>query len=394
MRRPASRLLGRDVLRLAALGFQARRLRAVLSCLGIAIGVAAVVAVLGISASSEADLLAQIGSLGNRLTVQPGQTPFGGNAELPKSAPSMIRRVGPVTGVSSTGTVQANVFRNDHIPATNTLGLAVVTTDSRLLPVLGGSLRQGAYLNQATAHYPAVVLGSVAAQRLGIDRTGVRVWINRYWFTVVGILNPAPLAPEIDRAALIGAPVAQQLFQYDGAPSTIYVRANPDFVPDVERVLAATANPEHPDQVSVGRPSDTLAARAAARTAYTSLFLGLGAVALLVGGVGIANVMLIAVLERRSEIGLRRALGARRLHIGIQFLAEAALLSGLGGVAGVVIGLAITAGYASVQHLPVVVPAAGIVGGLAAAVVAGMVAGLYPALRAATLPPASALRTA
>jgi putative ABC transport system permease protein len=393
-RDPRSRLLAADVLRLGAMGFGTRRLRAALSCLGIAIGVAAVVAVLGISASSEADLLAQIGSLGNRLTVTPGQTMLGASAELPQQAAAMIARIGPITGVSATGSVQASVRRTDHIPATNTLGLNVLATRTDLLPVLGGSLRQGVFLNNATAHFPAVVLGSVAAQRLGIDRPGVRVWLDGHWFTVVGILNPVPLAPEIDRAALIGFPAAEQLFQFDGSPGTIYVRTNPDFVDQVRGVLAATANPAHPEQVQVTRPSDALAARAAARTAFTTLFLGLGAVALLVGGVGIANVMFISVLERRSEVGLRRALGARRLHVGLQFLTEAVLLSALGGLVGVLAGVAITAGYAIVQGMPVVVPPEGLLAGVAAAALAGVVAGLYPALRAAALSPTEALRTA
>jgi ABC-type antimicrobial peptide transport system permease subunit len=389
-----SRMPAVDVLRLALLGFRSRRLRVALACLGIAIGVSAVVAVLGISASSEADLLAQIASLGNRLTVQPGQTLAGGQAELPRDAPAMIRRIGPVTGVSATGGVNANVFRTDRIPTTDTLGLSVMTTDADLLPVMGGSLSQGAYLNPATMRFPATVLGSVAARRLGIYQPGVRVWIGGHWFTVVGILNPVPLAPEIDRAALIGGPVAGQLFGSDGSPSTVYVRADPEWVTQVRTVLPPTADPAHPEQVAVSRPSDALAARAAAQGAYTALFLGLGAVALLVGGVGIANVMFVAVLERRPEIGLRRALGARRLHIGIQFLAEAVLLSALGGVAGVVAGVAITAGSDAVQGLPLVVPAAGIAGGVAVAALAGAVAGLYPALRAAGLSPTDALRTA
>ena len=123
------------------------------------------------------------------------------------------------------------------------------------------------------------------------------------------------------------------------------------------------------------------------------VFLGLGAVALLVGGVGIANVMVISVLERRSEIGLRRALGATKGHVGVQFLAEALLLAVAGGLAGVVLGATVTAVYALGRGWSVVVPAPAMAGGLLAALAIGAVAGLYPALRAARLAPTEALRT-
>jgi putative ABC transport system permease protein len=264
------------------------------------------------------------------------------------------------------------------------------------LSVFGGSVREGAFLNDATIHYPAVVLGSVAAQRLGIDRLDapIRVYIGGAWFTVVGILNDVPGAPEIDRSVLIGFPIAESLFNIDGAPSTVYVRTDPNAVDTTRNLLAATANPSHPDEVQVSRPSDALAAQAAARGAFNALFLGLGAVALLVGGVGIANVMVISVLERRSEIGLRRALGATRVHIGVQFLTESILLSALGGLAGIAIGALITAAYASGQGWSIVVPPVAVSGGIAAAILTGAVAGLYPALRAARLSPTDALRTA
>ena len=391
-----SRLLRSDLLRVGSLGLRSRRLRAALSGLGIAIGIACVVGVLGISASSEADLLAQLGRLSNLLTVTAGQSAFGQNSELPLASTGMAQRIATVRQASAIGQVSATVRRNDRIPASITNGLAVYAGRPNLLQVFGGSVREGAFLNDATAHYPAVVLGSVAAQRLGIDHLDkpIRVYIGSEWFTVVGILNDVPGAPEIDRSVLIGFPIAESLFNYDGAPSTIYVRTDPNAVDATRYLLGATANPAHPDEVQVSRPSDALAAEAAARGAFNALFLGLGAVALLVGGVGIANVMVISVLERRSEIGLRRALGATRVHIGGQFLTESILLSSFGGMAGVAIGAAITAAYAISQGWTIVVPSQAVGGGIAAAIVTGAVAGLYPALRAARLAPTEALRTA
>jgi putative ABC transport system permease protein len=391
----SSRLLPGDVLRVGGVGLRTRRLRAALSALGIAIGIAAMVAVLGISESSKSDLIATLDRLGtNLLRVAPGQTILGEEAELPEQAGPMIGRVGPVESVSAVEEVDVTVRRTDFIPEEETGGISVAAADLDLVTTLEATVRRGVYLNAATARYPAVVLGSKAAERLGIDKPGVSVWLGEQWFTVVGILNPVELAPDLDSTALIGLPIAKQLFDAEGSASTIYVRANPDDLDDVRRVLGATANPEHPEEVDVSRPSDALEARAAAKTAFTSLFLGLGAVALLVGGVGIANVMVISVLERRSEIGLRRALGATKGHIRLQFVTESLILAGLGGVAGIVIGITITVVYASNRGWDTAIPVYVPIGGIAAAVAIGAVAGLYPAMRAARLAPTEALRSA
>jgi putative ABC transport system permease protein len=391
------RLRPADMARVASAGLRTRRLRAALSALGIAIGVAAIVAVLGLSSSSQAGLLAEIDKLGtNLLTVTNGQTVFGQTAELPTTAPGMIRRIGPVTQVADTGAIDsAHAYRSPLIPAINTNALSVQAASAGLLRAVGTSLAHGRYLNPATATQPVAVLGAAAAARLGIDRIwpGERIWLGGRWFYVTGILKPAVLTPEIDTSVLVGFPAAHKYLGFDGHPSTIYVRAATDQVPAVQQVLAATANPESPSNVEVSRPSAALVARAAAKSALNGLFLGLGAVALLVGGVGVANIMVISVLERRSEIGLRRALGATKGQIRTQFLSEAIMLAVLGGAAGVAVGAAATTIYATTKHWAIVIPAAAWAGGITAALAIGAVAGLLPALRAARMSPTEALRT-
>jgi putative ABC transport system permease protein len=385
-----------DLGRLSAVGLRTRKLRAGLSALGIAIGVAAIVAVLGLSQSSSAGLRAEISQLGtNLLTVTNGQTFSGSTAELPKVAPAMIGRIDPVTQVEDTGNIQVDVYRSPLVPSIDTNALSVEATSLGLLRVVGTTIAQGRYLNAATEREPVAVLGAAAAQRLGIDHLyqGERIWLDSQWFYLIGILNPAVLAPQIDSSVLVGFPTAERHLGFNGHPSTIYVRAQTDQVQAVDSVLAATANPENPSEVDVSQPSAALIAQADAQSAFDDLFLGLGAVALLVGAVGVANIMVISVLERRSEIGLRRALGATKGHIRVQFLSEAVLLAILGGTAGVGLGVLSTAIYATTRGWAIVVPAEAWAGGLAAALIIGAVAGLLPALRAARMSPTEALWT-
>jgi putative ABC transport system permease protein len=397
---PRSRLLAADVLRVASVGLRTRRLRAALSALGVAIGIASMVAVLGISDSSRAGLVAQLDELGtNLLTVMPGQNFFGEAAKLPEAAERAVRNLPSVRSTAAVTTVSsASVRRNPYVDTAETSGITVDAADAGLLRTLGGRLAEGRFLDAANGRYPLVVLGSVAAQRLGVEKLTVagrpvEVYIGGTWFTVAGVLRSLALAPEIDRAALVGYPIAYALFATTRHASTLYVRADPERVREAASLLAAAADPQNPEQTSISRPSDAIEARAKAQSTLTALFLGLGAVALLVGGVGIANVMVISVLERRPEIGLRRALGARAAHIGVQFLGESVLLSLLGGLVGVGLGAGATAGYASIQGWILVVPVLAVGGGVAIALLLGALAGLYPAVRAARLAPAAALRS-
>ena len=391
---------------MASVGLRARPLRAALSALGIAIGTAAIVAVLGLSSSSQAGLLAEIDRLGtNLLTLEAGQSLTGQEAQLPREAPGRITLLDHVEQVAHTALIKdKGVYRSRLIPATNTGGLQVRATSLNLLSVLNTGLARGAWLNPGTAREPVAVLGSVAAQRLGIDRVfpDQRIWLGGQWFNVAGVLESSPLEPDIDNSALIGYPAAQRYLGYvslvqgerkAGPPSSIYVRANTDHVVDGAGAARADRQSPGPDEVNVSQPSDVLTARAAAAGAFDSLFLGLGIVALIVGAVGVANIMIISVLERRSEIGLRRALGATKGQIRTQFLAESILLAVIGGVVGVLAGVVATAIYASSKNWAIVIPVEAWSGGIASAILIGAFAGLMPAVRASRMPPTVALRT-
>jgi putative ABC transport system permease protein len=401
------RLRPKDGLRVASVGLRARPLRAALSALGIAIGTGAIVAVLGLSASSQAGLIAEINRLGtNLLTVDPGQALTGGPAKLPREAPARITLLDDVLQVADTALMKDRyVYRSSMIPVGETGGLQVRATSLNLQSLLGTGIARGVWLNKGTAREPVAVLGAAAAQQLGIDRVypDQRIWLGGQWFNLAGILQPSPLTPDIDVSALIGYPAAQKYLGYlsivqgekrSGQPSTIYIRAATGHEAAVQSLLAQTANPEAPYEAAASQPSDVLTARAAAAGAFNSLFLGLGAVALIVGAVGVANIMIISVLERRSEIGLRRALGATKAQIRTQFLAESILLAVIGGLVGVLAGAVATAVYASSKSWAVVIPVEAWLGGIAAAILIGAVAGVMPAVRASRMPPAVALRTA
>ena len=396
-----SKLRPLDVASVGTLGLRARKARTVLTAIGIAIGIAAMIAVLGITSSSDAQLQAELDALGpNLLEVTPGDSITGDEVVFLTESAQMIERIGPVQAASAVAPAGTSIRRTEFIPTGQTGGLAVFATDLDLLTMVDGTVAQGVFLNETSAKLPNVVLGSVAAERLGIHgvESSPQVYLTDTYFTVVGILDPIELAPNLDRSAFIGQSITVTLFETENAPSLIYVRTDPE-VPDdtatfddVRTAIAATLRPQGPNEVAVSRPSDLLTARESTEEAFTGRLLGLGAVALLVGGVGIANVMVISVLERRTEIGNRRALGATKRHIRLQFVVESAMLATLGGIGGAAIGAAITAGYANSQDWVISIPVSALSLGVGAALAIGALAGLYPAARAARLDPAEAVR--
>ncbi|MFE5332465.1 ABC transporter permease [Embleya sp. NPDC056575] len=386
-------LTARDIAQVGSAGLRGRPMRVILSALGIALGIATMIAVVGISSSSKAKLMDDLDKLGtNMLVVTPGQSMLTGqSAVLPQKAPQMIGQIDGVQNTGATGLTDAHIYRSEHIPATQTGGLSVQAATEDLLATLRGSMAAGTWLNAANGQFPATVLGDQAAARLGVTQPGQQVLIGGRYFTVVGILRPLPLAEDIRTSALVGWQAAKDLLGFDGHPSAVYERSADEAVADVRDLLARTANPQAPHEVEVSNPSDALEAKAASEGAFNGLLLGLGAVSLLVGGVGVANTMIISVLERRHEIGLRRSLGATRGQIRIQFVTESLVLSSLGGLAGIALGSLGTWIYATSRGMPWVVAPTAAAGGFAATLLIGTIAGLYPAIRAARLSPTLAL---
>ncbi|MEE1736214.1 ABC transporter permease [Streptomyces sp. BE147] len=390
-----TRLRPVDLLRLGMIGPRTRKTRSALSALGISLGIAAVVAVTGISSSNQAHLLARLDQLGsNLITVAAGKDSTQQLVPLPSTAEKMLGNIAPVQQVTAVGATKAEVYRNNLVPEQQTGSITVLAARPNLLDVLHGSLHSGKWLDRASERLPVTVLGDQAAQRLGVTASGERVWLGGQSYAVAGILAPNELAPELDTAALIGWPRATAHLGADGTAATVYLRTHPERVPDVQAVAAATANPASPSTVAVSRPSDLLLARDEAKGALTGLVLSLAGVALLVGGVGIANTMVVGVMERRGEIGLRRALGARGGQIAAQFLLEAVLMGFIGGIAGLAVGSLTVYGYALAQGWPATIPYYTVGGGPVVSVLVAAVAGIYPAMRAARASPTDALRSA
>jgi putative ABC transport system permease protein len=391
---PPSRLRAGDVAYVGSTGLRTRPMRAVLSALGIAIGIAAMVAVVGISTSSRERLNSQLDELGTNLLTATVAPPSGSAVPLPlpSDASARVERIDGVLGATATADLPGvDVYPNSLVEEGRTGGLTVTASELDLVSVVGATLRTGQWLNPATASLPTTVLGATAAERLGVREAGSQVWLDGRNTTVIGILRPVPLAAELDIAALVGVPIAVAEYGYAENPTRLYERSDDAAVMAVSTLLPQSIQPPAPSDVVVSRPSDALSARAAVDEVFTGLLLALGSISLLVGGIGVANTMIISVLERRREIGLRRAIGATRRHIRLQFLTEAVLLSAMGGLAGAGIGAAVSAAVAVGNGWVPVVPVWIVVGGVLATIAIGAVAGLYPAVRAARTPPSVAL---
>lgn len=385
-----------DLVRTALIGPRSRPLRTVLSALGIAVGIAALTAITGITASNQAELLAQLDDQGaDLLVLQPGAGPDDELVPLPDTAAAMVARLTEVEQVGALEKVpdDIQVYRNDLVPEAQTNGLSVHAAGPAFLDAIEGSLAAGRWFDETTRRLPVTVLGAAAAARLGVDEPGVRIWVGDRWYAVIGILDSAGLAQDVDASVFLGDRWAREQVSDpdDDIIAALYVRVEPGQTGSVREIIAKAANPWSP-YVYVSPLSDLVEARQSTDDALSGLALGLAAVALLVGGIGIANTMVVAVLERRGEVGLRRALGARPGQIAAQFVCEAIVLAGIGGIAGATCGALGVLTYATLRRQALVLPPEVLLGGPLVALVIGVIVGLYPALSAARLPPTTALR--
>ncbi|MDR1187919.1 MAG: ABC transporter permease [Bifidobacteriaceae bacterium] len=390
------RMSVRDVFATALLGPRTRLVRTGLSALGIAIGIAALVALQGIPATVRAEMKAEMDRQGaNLLVVYPGGAdPWDMSAEktpLPETAPEMIARISPVQHVlARRDLVDVGVYRNNFIPAGQSGSISAAMADGDLLGALNVELADGAWFDAASRALPTVVLGDGAARRLGVT-PGERIWIDRHWWAVIGVLNRLDLAPEMDSTAFLAPEYAGAM--YPETPiASIYVASEPGQSAAVRRVIPETTNPADPEGVDVTSLSEYYEAGEMLDTMLIYLSLGLGGLSLLIGGIGIANTMVVAVMERRGEVGLRRAMGARSGQIALQFVLEAGVIGLIGGIFGVGIGAYATYIYAALSSSVFAVPWWIVGAGPVLSIVIGAIAGLYPSLKAARLSPTVALR--
>jgi putative ABC transport system permease protein len=391
----APRLSPADVAALGLVGLRARPLRGVLSTLGIAIGTATLVLIVGISGSSNAGLNARLNALGANLLLAQAQAQGNVPTRFDADAEAMTLRIGPVTAAGELGAINGVVRRNGRIPRYDVAGLNAFAATPSLLSVLHGHVQAGSFLTDQTAAMRTVVLGHAAATNLGIDAEILpghpQIRVGELAFTVVGILDALPVTSNLDYGVFVGWNVARSILHFDGRATAVYLRADQDSLAQVSAVLGPTLLPQAAGLVNVSQPSNALAAKEAVDSSASTLVLGLVLISLIVGGIGIANTMYLAVIERRREIGLRRALGATRGQIRLQFVAEAAVLAVAGSLTGALLGAAGVAGYALYDGLPVVISAASVAGAIAGGLLVGVIAGLYPALRAAQLTPTESL---
>jgi len=388
----------RDLLSIAVGGIRARKVRTLLIMLGPVVGVAAMVGAVGLTESAKGDLKARLAELGTNLITAEAGASFGQqNPTLPKSAVSRVKAIESVERASAVAEVKGVVTLPSAAGASyyQTFPVPVLASDDKLPEVLEVPIRSGRWLAKSDGANKtrAVVLGGGLADEYGVLPGEIRtVQLNGIDYGVVGVLDRVPLEPSLDNAAFVTQWAAKHDFATDGAPTKMYVRARPGSTEATSKAIPTAVSLGGSGSVTTKIPSDALeaSARADKTLQQTALFAGL--LALAVGGLGIANVMSISVIQRSSEIGIRRALGSTRALIALQFLLEALFVGLLGGLVGAVVGVGIVYLVSAIAGWVVVIDYAKMPIWIGLAVGVAAVAGLYPSVKAARLEPLETLR--